>query len=349
MASTGLLYLGVAAAMVLVVGGTALVYLAPASAPPPAGVRPGSVETGSLDGLLLGARANATAISAGQTLSLEIWELNPGSAPVNVSAASRWPYQGLSLGPCGTLAYPFGFKVLSGYYDESSPGLASAPALQLYAPGPYACPAIFSLGSASYYFHPGSTDAAVGGFCSPGPCLTLGMNETSAFGGEYAVLAAARTPFPPGSYTVVVGDEWGASLLLHFAVAGHASPGTVLLPTGTRLAVSSSYDCVAGHYDVAFATEDRAELAGGFAATGPGVALYVATPQQALGLAQGHPSSYMYATGLTNGTTFSTVLPAGSYVLWIEGADLNCGAEVSMPLETLTSVNVTQAFLLTPA
>ena len=35
-------------------------------------------------------------------------------------AAKKWPLQGLSLGPCGTLNYPFGVAIFAGYYTSAN-------------------------------------------------------------------------------------------------------------------------------------------------------------------------------------------------------------------------------------
>jgi len=77
--------------------------------------------------------------------------------------------------------------------------------------------------------------------------------------------------------------------------------------------------------------------------------MYVATSQEAGTIYQGHPASWVYSTGLVNSSTFSVLLSPGSYVVWIEGADQNCGSSIVMPLEMLTQVNITQAFTTTPA
>lgn len=89
-------------------------------------------------------------------------------------------------------------------------------------------------------------------------------------------------------------------------------------------------------------------LQGGISTGAPGVTVYVATTQQAGSITMGHPSNWVYSSGLTNKTTFSVPLNPGSYVFWTEGADLGCGATVVTPLELITTVNVTQAVLLAP-
>jgi hypothetical protein len=123
----------------------------------------------------------------------------------------------------------------------------------------------------------------------------------------------------------------------------------VILPGDTNFNVSSSFDCVAGHYSLNFSVPDQSTLAGGFNATNLGVTAYVATAQQAATIFQGHPATWVYSTGLVNSSQFSVLLSPGSYAIWIEGANRNCGSPIVMPLEMLTQVNITQAFTLTPA
>jgi len=123
----------------------------------------------------------------------------------------------------------------------------------------------------------------------------------------------------------------------------------IILPGDTIFNVSSSMDCVASHYSLNFSVPDQSTLAGGFTAGARGVTAYIATAQQAATTFQGHPATWVYSTGLVNSSQLSVLLSPGSYVVWIEGADLNCGASIVMPLEMLTQVNITQAFTLTPA
>jgi hypothetical protein len=122
---------------------------------------------------------------------------------------------------------------------------------------------------------------------------------------------------------------------------------TVILPANTVLEVSSSYDCVASHFSLNFSVPEQSTLAGAFSAGAPGVTAYVATAQQAASTFQGHPAAWLYSTGLVSSSSFSVVLPAGTYKIWIEGADQNCGSGIVMPLEMLTRVNITKGFTLT--
>jgi hypothetical protein len=105
---------------------------------------------------------------------------------------------------------------------------------------------------------------------------------------------------------------------------------------------------VAGHVDIGFNVTAPSVFAGGLNASDPGVTVYVSTLQDAQTLTMGHPSTWVYSSGLTNSTDFSVPLGTGSYVIWLEGADMGCGQSVVTPLELLTDVTVDQAFTLMP-
>ena len=301
-----------------------------------------STSSSSASNLVLRLFLNISVVSQGQSVSLTVGEWNDLDTQNNVEASQAWPIRGLGVGACGPLNYPFGFEVLSGYYN-SSVGLDSAQKVQLYGPGPYPCPMILS-GISSYSFYPLSDRADVMGSCGQDSCFTEDMNTTAVIGGNWS--EGSLVPLPPGVYTVVAGDEWGKLLFGHFEVVATEPGGTVILPSGTGIQVSSSYDCVASHYSLPFGTQDEAVFTGGFSTEAPGVTLYVATTQQTSVVFQGHPSSWIYSTGQVNSSRFAINIPAGTYVVWIEGANLNCGAHVVMPLERLTMVNVTEAFTI---
>jgi len=147
------------------------------------------------------------------------------------------------------------------------------------------------------------------------------------------------------AYFVVASSGPGSSVTLP-----SGNPAIlVVLPGSTSFNVSSSLDCVASHYSLNLSLPGQSTFAGGFSAGRPGVTMYVATSQEAGTIYQGHPASWVYSTGLVNSSTFSVLLSPGSYVVWIEGADQNCGSSIVMPLEMLTQVNITQAFTTTPA
>ncbi len=338
------LFAGVAILAILVVGAAvAFVPLNPTTTQASSSTTvTSSTSTGSANHLILHLVLNTSIVSEGRSVSLTVVEWNSLDAQNDVQAAQAWPIRGLGVGPCGMLNYPFGFEVLSGYYNSST-GFNSAQKVELYGPGPYFCPMILS-NISSYSFYALSDRAHVMGSCEQNPCLTEEMNTTAEVGGNWN--GSSMVPLPPGVYTVVAGDEWGALLFGHFDVVAREPVGTVILPAGTTVQVSSSYDCVAGHYSLPFSTGNQSMLIGGFSAEAPGVTLYVATTQQASVLYQGHPSGWMYSTGLQNESRFAVSIPAGSYVVWIEGDDLNCGAHIVMPLEQLTTVSITEAFTI---
>ncbi len=122
--------------------------------------------------------------------------------------------------------------------------------------------------------------------------------------------------------------------------------GLVLIPAGTSFEVSSSYDCVAGHYAMDFTVQTESELTGTLSSGVVGLTLYVATLQQSGVTSEGHPSSWVYSEGVGNATSVSATLPQGSYVFWVEGADMNCNSSVVEPLEMLTKVVLASPLVL---
>jgi|GEM_PF-631870 len=304
--------------------------------------RPGYMVVKSTSGLNLSLSLGSTLISPGQAVSVGIDEWNTLPRENVVPSASDWPLRGLTLGPCGT-NLPIGIEIAQGFYTSSN--ISSAQTLQLSEPGIYNCPLISSSIS-SYAFEPSGDVAGVVGSCDSNPCFTVSANSTTNVSG-YWTATSTFSNFTPGEYTVVGGDEWGALAMLHFAVVEENSTTSVILPVNTTLAVASSLDCVAGHYSLNFSVPEESTLAGGFSAGAPGVTAYVATAQQANSTFQGHPTDWVYSTGLVNSSQFAVDLSPGSYVIWIEGADQNCGSQIVMPLEMLTQVNITESFTLT--
>jgi hypothetical protein len=126
------------------------------------------------------------------------------------------------------------------------------------------------------------------------------------------------------------------------------STAAVILALGATYQVQSSNDCLAGHSALSFNVTSASLLEGGMSAGQPGVTVYLSSAQEAQTTEQGHPTAWVYSSGLTNSTSLSLTLSPGSYVLWIEGADIGCGSSTVMPLEQLTTVMVTQAVTLTP-
>jgi len=160
---------------------------------------------------------NSTTYYPGEQIPITIDENNTLPMENNIHAADRWPVQGLNLGPCGTLNYPFGISILQGYYDEKS--VATVTPLQLFDPNAsYHCPPI--LAAVSYDFKPWSDIAAIyTGYDSEPWSINMTARVTSAGFWTGSRPNATFSNFTPGIYTVVGGDEWGALLILHFTVS----------------------------------------------------------------------------------------------------------------------------------
>jgi hypothetical protein len=172
--------------------------------------------------LMLRLSLNATTIKSGQTLNITASEYNTLPTMDNISAASDWPRNGLSVSPCGTLNSPFGMAIFRGYLTGLN--VSSAKPLDLYEPyGVVMCPAILSQISA-YSYYPHSSIAEIWGGCTPGPCPIQAVPESNTMSGYWNAIPTIdlgyHILFPQGVYTVVAGDEWGQVAILHFIVAG---------------------------------------------------------------------------------------------------------------------------------
>jgi len=169
-------------------------------------------------GLSLTLSLNSTTYHPGEQISITINEKNTLARENNIHVANRWPVQGLSVGPCGTLNYPFGISILKGYYDIKS--VAAITPLQLFDPNAvYHCPMILA-GIVSYDFQPGSDVAAIYTSYDSEPwSINMTAKVTSAGFWIGSRPKATFSNFTPGIYTVVGGDEWGALVILHFTIS----------------------------------------------------------------------------------------------------------------------------------
>jgi len=168
-------------------------------------------------GLSLTLSLNSTTYHPGEQISVTIHEKNTLAIENNIHVANRWPVQGLNLGPCGTLNYPFGISILQGYYDAKS--VVTLTPLQLFDPNAaYHCPAI--LAAVSYDFQPWSDIATIytGYDCEPWS-INMTTEVTSAGFWTGSRPNATFSNFTSGIYTVVGGDEWGALVILHFTIS----------------------------------------------------------------------------------------------------------------------------------
>jgi len=175
-------------------------------------------------GLLLSLLVYAKTFQPGQEISVVIDEQNTLQTANNVTASNSWPLEGLTLGSCGTLNYPFGVAIFQGNYTASN--VSSASPLQLYNPSvAYHCPMILGDINA-YVFQPSSDMANI--LSDSNPPFTEKISYQISVTGYWT---SGQEPtfgnFTPGVYTVAGGDEWGALAVLHFVVRGDdESPAT---------------------------------------------------------------------------------------------------------------------------
>jgi hypothetical protein len=179
--------------------------------------------------LRLSVNASSTGGSEGNvTVSIRVDEYNALATANNVSKATQWGLDGLSLGACQTQIYPFGVALYSGTYTAAN--VSQAKPLRIYPM--VACPMMIRL-ITGYLFQPKSDLAVV---LPSGPNATatpMSANVTAR--AVYTVVGASSSPstLGPGTYTVAAGDEWGSVVLTHFAVG--VGTGTSSTSTGTSL------------------------------------------------------------------------------------------------------------------
>lgn len=179
--------------------------------------------TSSSIGLELFVSINSTHLISDQGISINITEYNILPRINNVSAASNWSNGVLSLGPCGPLNYPFGAEVFSGYYTSSN--ISSATPLGLVQEGvPIMCPAIFHV--LYYVFQPMSNNGSINIASNSNgavQCCSSSIGQASPITGalnvrNYWDKSNNKHNLESGVYTILAGDEWGQSVVLHFAV-----------------------------------------------------------------------------------------------------------------------------------
>ena len=175
-----------------------------------------STSTGESSGLQLRLSLNATSVKPGGAIEITASEYNTLSTQVNITKASDWAVQGLSLGPCATEGYsnyPFGVAVFQGRYTQAN--VSQGKPLEIY--GVVACPMLLRYVT-GYLFEPMNDSAVI--LPSSDSYQTL-MSGDVTVSGTYAGLPSnAVQPLAPGTYTVVAGDEWGAVETLQFTVTG---------------------------------------------------------------------------------------------------------------------------------
>ena len=159
------------------------------------------------DAVGFSASTNSTTLAPGQTLQLTMEDTNYLPFP-----NSPKPYlfpgdMNLSSGVCGLLV-PFGVVVYAG--DYSLGNVSSATQVQVFDLfGYWLCP-LLSLGPFVLSpFKSVTKTAYIDGYWTAG--------QTQVSGGGFS--EGVFHPFPPGEYTLVVGDGWGHTAVVHFRVA----------------------------------------------------------------------------------------------------------------------------------
>ncbi|HVP23815.1 MAG TPA: hypothetical protein VMS77_07885 [Conexivisphaerales archaeon] len=161
--------------------------------------------------LILRLELNATTVTQGAPIEIDVSDYNPSAAMLNISRGANWSVQGLATGGCPSLYLPLGVAVLKGVYTSSN--VSQGERLSIFPLLP--CPMIVRLITA-YVFLPMSDSAYVLPGDSPQPIAALvPVSGTYGTGG----MPDQTAPFVPGQYTVVAGDEWGNLAFAYFTVA----------------------------------------------------------------------------------------------------------------------------------
>ncbi|MCL5672431.1 MAG: hypothetical protein JRM97_08345 [Nitrososphaerota archaeon] len=146
---------------------------------------------------------NSTTLAPGQTLGLAMKDTN--YLPFPNSPRSRLGMN-LSSGVCGLL-FPFGVAAYAG--DYSLGNVSSATQVQVFDVfGYFLCPLISIGPFALSPFRSVTKTAHIDGYWTAG--------QTQAPGGGFS--EGVFHPFAPGEYTLVVGDGWGHTAVVHFRV-----------------------------------------------------------------------------------------------------------------------------------
>ncbi len=178
-------------------------------------------QAGSLSGLQLGLSINATNIRSGQSLLVDVYEVNPTSSLVNLSAASAWLTRNLGIGisPCTFENEPISFDVLRGAYGPTNVTGGIPLQLDNYSVL-YHCPPSWT---ARYWAYEPNSNTTVLNGCQTIHCSSSGLifdnGQTITIDGTFTTGSPVLfQTFTPGVYTIVAGDEWGAAILLQFTV-----------------------------------------------------------------------------------------------------------------------------------
>ena len=183
-----------------------------------------TASTKSANGLSLSLSLDAATYQPGQVIMMFVDERNTSSKMNHVPSSSRWPLNGLELGPsypCGILSsyYPFGVAIFQGYL--TSLNLSKATPLNLNEPNVIMHGCILKIGhDFAYDFKPLSDIEVLGYGNTISDLSNIVLKDEIDLKGYWTNDSISEFKyFEPGVYTIVAGDEWGALVILHFTVA----------------------------------------------------------------------------------------------------------------------------------
>lgn len=294
--------------------------------------------------LRLSVNASSTGGPQGNvTVSIRVDEYNTLATANNVSKASSWGLDGLSLGACaseGYSLYPYGVALYSGVYTAEN--VSKAVPLQIFPAVP--CPLMLRLITA-YLFDPMSDMAVVlpSGPTATATQMSANVTATTQYAGGAA--QSSKSPLRPGTYTVAAGDEWGSVVVAHFTVGAGAGPSST---TTSVSASSTSMGAGSGTLDATFSVGPTQPVCSVNATAGPAPSSYSSIQAVVTPSGPGQASSFPVdwtSTGCAVVGTLQTSLAPGSYSLNLS----NCtfmGCSSSLPRSfvvtagLLTSIDV---------
>jgi hypothetical protein len=209
----------------------------------------------SVGGLKLLVTTNASAMHVGQNLSLSISLVNELPSTLNVSASNDWSVNGFPVAMWGGCLFvePVEFMIAKGNYSLQDLSTASATAsisqggcnegyqVSYVDFQPQSSDANTTVSRceagcfpgynnqhwnlntnftvSGYWAYPINSSEAADVFTPPHPeCIVSGVPDCSTF--NYPEVGPfAQHMFTSGEYTLVVVDEWGLGVTLHFEVA----------------------------------------------------------------------------------------------------------------------------------
>jgi hypothetical protein len=164
----------------------------------------------SPNGFSLNLSLNSTHFVSGSTISFSVWLNNTENQINDLPAQGSWALPSLAATPCGA-ALPFRLGVIPGYYGSDNVSLAR-PLQISYLNS--TCPTTAPIGVPQHFImEPHSLQAIVK---STTGVQQFDMRATFTANGYASDGNANRFA---GTFTVVLGDEWGDIAITHFVAS----------------------------------------------------------------------------------------------------------------------------------